>query len=204
MRRWRARTAGDFLRRLIDAVPYTVHTVLTDNGTHFTTPGNASSAVPDIKAALDAGEPVWAHAFEYVRAQNEIDHRLTKPKHPRTNGQVERMNRIIKNATVKRYFYETHDQLRTHLRDSVDAYNFARRLKTLTGLTPDDFICKAGLSNHQKFKSSPFHKMPGLNRCAAWTALREPSPYAALADRCNLGRDRVAPSVARLASAHRI
>ena len=38
------RTAGDFLRRLIAAVPYKVHTVLTDNGTHFTTPGNTSSA----------------------------------------------------------------------------------------------------------------------------------------------------------------
>ena len=60
------------------------HTVLTDNGTHFTTPGNTSSAAPDIKAALDAGEPVWAHAFEYACAQNEIDHRLTKPKHPWT------------------------------------------------------------------------------------------------------------------------
>ena len=33
------RTAADFLRRLIEAVPYKVHTVLTDNGTHFTTPG---------------------------------------------------------------------------------------------------------------------------------------------------------------------
>jgi hypothetical protein len=40
------------------------------------------------------------------------------------------MNRTIKDATVKRYFYETHDQLRDHLRDFVDAYNFARRLKT--------------------------------------------------------------------------
>ena len=46
------------------------------------------------------------------------------------------MNRTIKDATVKRYFYETHDQLRTHLRDFVDAYNFGRRLKTLKGLTP--------------------------------------------------------------------
>src|SRR5271154_7388645 len=130
------RTAADFLRRLIVAVPYKVHTVLTDNGTHFTTPGNTSSAAPDIKAALDAGEPVWAHAFEYACAQNEIDHRLTKPKHPWTNGQVERMNRTIKDATVKRYFYETHDQLRAHLQNFVDAYNFARRLKTLRGLTP--------------------------------------------------------------------
>src|SRR5271154_858203 len=89
------RTAGDFLRRLIAAVPYKVHTVLTDNGTHFTTPGNTSSAAPDIKAALEAGEPLWAHAFEYACAQNDIDHRLTKPKHPWTNGQVERMNRLL-------------------------------------------------------------------------------------------------------------
>ena len=46
------------------------------------------------------------------------------------------MNRTIKDATVKRYFYETHDQLRAHLQNFVDAYNFARRLKTLKGLTP--------------------------------------------------------------------
>jgi hypothetical protein len=31
-------TARDFLHRLIAAVPYKVHTVLTDNGIHFTTP----------------------------------------------------------------------------------------------------------------------------------------------------------------------
>ena len=79
---WERRTAGDFLRRLIAAVPYKVHTVLTDNGTHFTTPANTSSAAPDIKTALDAGEPVWAQAFEYACVQNDIDHRLTKPKAP--------------------------------------------------------------------------------------------------------------------------
>ena len=157
------RTAGDFLRRLIGAVPYKVHTVFTDNGTHFTTPGNTSSSAPDIKAALEVGELVWAHAFEYACAQNDIDHRLTKPKHPWTNGQVERMNRTIKDATVKRYFYETHDQLRAHLQNFVDTYNFARRLKTLRGLTPYEFICKAWTSEPQRFKISPLQKMPGLN-----------------------------------------
>src|ERR1700722_14021790 len=84
------RTAGDFLRRLIAAVPYKVHTVLTDNGTHFTTPGNTSSAAPDIKAALEAGELVWAFAFEYACAQNDIDHRLTKPKHPWTTDVIDK------------------------------------------------------------------------------------------------------------------
>ena len=32
------RVAADFLRRLAVAVPYRIHTVLTDNGTHFTEP----------------------------------------------------------------------------------------------------------------------------------------------------------------------
>ena len=158
------RTAADFLRHLITAVPYKVHTVLTDNGTHFTTPGNTSSAAPDIKAAIEAGEPFWAHAFEYACAQCDIDHRLTKPKHPWTNGQVERMNRTIKDATVKRYFYDTHDDLRAHLDDFVSAYNFARRLKTLKGLTPYEFICNTWTKEPSRFTLNPLHQMPGLNK----------------------------------------
>jgi hypothetical protein len=73
------------------------------------------------------------------------------------------MNRTIKDATVKRYFYETHDQFRAHLRDFVDAYNFARRLKTLRGLTPYEFLCKAWTSQPERFTISPLQKMPGLN-----------------------------------------
>ena len=51
------------------------------------------------------------------------------------------MNRTIKDATVKRYHYESHDQLVRHLADFVAAYNFARRLKTLGGLAPYEFVC---------------------------------------------------------------
>lgn len=43
------------------------------------------------------------------------------------------MNRTLKEATVKRYHYQTHEQLRNHLADFVTAYNFARCLKTLKG-----------------------------------------------------------------------
>jgi transposase InsO family protein len=157
------RVAGDFLRALIKAVPYRVHTVLTDNGTHFTTPGNKASAAPLIKEAIARGELFRAHAFELACAQNDIDHRLTKPRHPWTNGQVERMNRTIKDATVRRYHYESHDQLRQHLSDFVQAYNFARRLKTLKGLTPYEYICKVFTSEPQRFALNPIHQMPGLN-----------------------------------------
>jgi len=73
------------------------------------------------------------------------------------------MNPTIKDATVKRYFYETHDQLRTHRRDFVDAYNFARRLKTLKGLTPYEFICKQWTSQPERFTANPLQKIPGLN-----------------------------------------
>jgi len=53
------------------------------------------------------------------------------------------MNRTIKEATVKRFHDETHDLLRTHLTDFVSPYNFARRPKTLEGLTPYAAICKS-------------------------------------------------------------
>jgi hypothetical protein len=45
------------------------------------------------------------------------------------------MNRTIKEATVKRFFYDTHEQLKAHLSDFIAAYNFARRLRTLRGPT---------------------------------------------------------------------
>src|ERR687897_692631 len=76
--------------------------VHTADGLHFTTPGNVSSAVPLIREARAAGELFRAHAFEYACAKNDGEHRLTRPRHPWTNGQVERMNRTIKDATVRR------------------------------------------------------------------------------------------------------
>jgi hypothetical protein len=73
------------------------------------------------------------------------------------------MNRTMKDATVKSYFYETHDQLRTHLRDFVDAYNFGRRLKTLNGLTPFELVCKRGTTEPERFRLNPPQQIPGLN-----------------------------------------
>ena len=109
--------------------------------------------MPLIKEAIANGELFWAHAFELACARNDIDHRTTKVKHPWTNGQVERMNRTIKDATVRRFYYESHEQLRRHLADFISAYDYGRRLKTLKGLTPYEFICKAWTSNPERFSS---------------------------------------------------
>ena len=79
------------------------------------------------------------------------------------NEQAERMNRTIKEATVKRFHYDTHDQLKHHLADFVSAYNFGRRLKTLKSLTPYEAICKAWTAEPKRFRLDPLHQMPGLN-----------------------------------------
>ncbi len=132
--------AAQFLRDFIKAAPYRIHTVLTDNGIQFTS----------------RKQDVWdsRHIFDRVCGEHDIEHRPTKVNHPWTNGQVERMNRTIKDATVKRYHYDTHDHLRAHLRLFVDAYNHARRLKTLRGLTPYEFICQAWTREPDRFRLS--------------------------------------------------
>ena len=73
------------------------------------------------------------------------------------------MNRTLKEATVRRYHYETHDQLRAHLQTFLDAYNFAKRLKTLKGLTVFEFISKKWKSEPHRFKIHPDHLIPGPN-----------------------------------------
>jgi hypothetical protein len=50
-----------------------------------------------------------------ICAANGIEHRPTKPNRLWTNGQDERMNRVIEAATMKRFYVETHDPLRTDL-----------------------------------------------------------------------------------------
>ncbi len=146
------KTAWEFLELLLDAVPYRIHTILTDNGIQFAEqPRNRNTAYSRQMR------------FDMICEANGIEHRLTKPNHPWTNGQVERMNRTIKDATVKRFHYDSHEQLRSHLADFLDAYNFARRLKTLNGLTPYEYICKIWTSEPQRFIVDPIHQMPGLN-----------------------------------------
>lgn len=148
------KVAVAFLDALVEAVPYVIHTVLTDNGIQFADlPKNRKGPTAMLRG----------HPFDRACQRYAIEHRLTKPNHPWTNGQVERMNRTIKEATVRRYHYDSHDRLRAHLGDFVTAYNFAKRLKTLNGLTPYEFICKTWTTEPQRFKLNPIHQIPGLN-----------------------------------------
>lgn len=72
------------------------------------------------------------------------------------------MNRTIKEATVKRFHYDNHDQFSAHLTDFMAACNFARRLKTLRKLTLYEYICKIWASEPDRFVINPIHNMAGL------------------------------------------
>jgi transposase InsO family protein len=142
-------TACQFLPRVIAVVPYRIHIVLTDNGIQFT------NRLKDRRA--------FKHLFDRICEGHGIEHRLTKVNHPWTNGQVERMNRTLKEATVKRYHDETHDQLKEHLAQFLAAYNCAKRLKMLRGLTPYEDISKCWQKEPERFRLNPHHHNMGLN-----------------------------------------
>ncbi len=118
--------------------------------------GNPCSAAAEIQLALRGGDWFRAHAFEFARAKAQIDHCLTRPKHPWTNGQVARMNRILKEATVKGLCCQTHEHFRQHLADFVNAYNFVRRLKTLRDLSPANPSAPSGQNNRIDSNSIQF------------------------------------------------
>jgi transposase InsO family protein len=146
-------SSKDFLGQLVESVPYKVHTVLTDNGIQFADiPKNRQGATAMLRG----------HPFDRVCRKHGIEHRLTKVGHPWTNGQVERMNRTIKEATVHRYYYDNHEQLQQHLDTFICAYNFAKRLKTLKGLTPFQFIVKSWGENPDDFVRELSHLNLGL------------------------------------------
>ncbi len=147
-------TSTAFLDALVEAVPYEIHTVLTDNGIQFADlPKNRNGPTARFRG----------HPFDRACWRHGIEHRLTKPNHPWTNGQVERMNRTLKEATVRRYHYDSHGSLREHLATFVDAYNYARRLKTLRGLTPFEHVVRCWTEEPDRFIHDPTHHMPGLN-----------------------------------------
>ena len=143
--------AADFLKALLNAVPYKIDTVLTDNGVQF------------VQHDKRAENGFVAHVFGRICTERGVEHRLTKPYHPWTNGQAERMVRTIKDATVRSFHYATLDDLRRHVRDWLLAYNYAKQLKALHFKTPMEALKRINAEKPELFVRQPRHDMPGLN-----------------------------------------
>ena len=152
-----------FLPDLVAGVPCEIHSVLTNNRIRFTDNHSVDEEARAVAYLAIQDRPRidrW-HSFARACEQTKIEHRLTKPRCPWTIGQGERMNRTIKDTTVKRDQDARHDELRQHLQLLVGAYNDDRRLKTLRGLTPDEFICQTRTREPKRFMLDPSHLIPG-------------------------------------------
>lgn len=146
-----------FLREVVHVFPYAIHTVLTDNGMAF-------ADLPKNRGRHAAMEAIFGgHIFDRVCDQHGIEHRLTKPYHPWTNGQAERMNRTIKDATTKAFHYPDLGALKAHVLAFVTAYNFAKHLKALRWRTPFQAVCDAWTRDPTIFRINPHHLIPGPN-----------------------------------------
>lgn len=143
----------EFLKSVLDFFPYEIKYILTDNGSQFTYELLLENLRPKDRL----------HPFDEICKENNIEHRLTKIKHPWTNGQVERFNGTLKEATTKKYFYESPEQLKKHLQDYLWVYNYAKKLKALKFMTPYEKILLEYEKQPELFKRNPYHDLKELN-----------------------------------------
>jgi transposase-like protein len=131
-----AETAAGFLNRFLAHFPHRVHTILTDNGSEFT-----DRFAVDMKDKPH-DRPSGRHPFDRVCGKHKIDHRLTRPYRPQTNGMVERFNRRIVEAIgrqpkrgIAHRLFVSHNDRDAFLNRFVHDYN-RTRLKCLDYRAP--------------------------------------------------------------------
>jgi len=95
--------------------------------------------------------------------ENGIEYRLTKIKRPWTYARVERMNRALKEAAVKRHRHDSRRRFMARPEDFANACHYARRPKTLGGLAPYAFIGKKRIPEPKRFTLNSIHQMTGPN-----------------------------------------
>ena len=142
-----------FLDIVFQFFPYQIHRILTDNGLQFT-----YSALPKNKKPKNK-----RHPFTQKCLDNGIKHKLTNFFSPQTNGQVERMNRTLKDATIKMFEYDTVEQFKVNLHDFLNFYNCSKKLKSLNRKSPFTFIKEKYKINPKIFTKNPDHHCVGLN-----------------------------------------
>lgn len=120
-----AKSAEGFLKNLINAAPFAINKVLTDNGKEFT----------DRFCATGQRKPTGNHLFDKVCTNHGIEHRLIKPRNPQTNGMVERFNGRIADI-LKQTKFKSASHLKESLLKYGQIYNHHIAQKSLGHITP--------------------------------------------------------------------
>ena len=154
--------ATDFLRRLHQAAPMKIQTVLTDNGSQFTDRFTSKTRVP-------SGD----HAFDRRCAELAIEHRLCPPRHPQTNGMVERFNGRI-SELIGQTRFKSAEELETTLKHYLATYNHRIPQKALKHLSPVQAL-KQWQSQRPDLFNKRVYELTGLDKYPFLSGHTEPS-----------------------------
>ena len=139
-----------FMSECLDFFPFQITHVLTDNGLEFT------NNLIKSKKGKQCTKP---SKLDEICSKNNIDHRLTKPGTPKTNGMVERVNDTIKTGTIKQNEYQNKQQMNNDLMNFLVHYNIYRKhgslRKELNVKTPFNAVEKWYELNPEIFKEKP-------------------------------------------------
>ena len=117
--------ARRFLNSLHKAAAFHIRTILTDNGKEFT----------DRFITRGERTPTGQHLFDQLCEELGIEHRLTRPRHPQTNGMVERFNGRIADILRTHHFHSGEELEATILRYAW-LYNHHLPQKALGHVSP--------------------------------------------------------------------
>ena len=165
--------AKEFMKKCLEFFPIVKAThVLTDNGLEFTNRLIKSKKGESCKKVSK---------FDEVCIEHKIEHRLTKPFTPKTNGMVEKANDIIKNGTIKKNEYKNLEQMCNDLTKFLIYYNLYRRhgglRREINVKTPFNAVEKWYEINPKIFKENPKifkSKILSLNSNKITSCLEQP------------------------------
>lgn len=120
-----AKSAESFLQHVVDKAPFIISKLLTDNGKEFT-----DRFIPNGER-----EPTGNHVFDKACTKHTIEHRLTKPAHPQTNGMVERFNGRI-SGILKTTVFNSSKELLDTMVSYLKVYNYHIPQRNIGHLTP--------------------------------------------------------------------
>ncbi len=113
-----AENTEGFIDRCIEFFPMKIPHILTDNGLEFT------NRLIKSKTGNLCQKP---SKMDIKCTENNIEHRLTKPSTPKTNGMVERVNATIKNNTILNTKYQNKTDMQSDIMAFLWHYNLYRR-----------------------------------------------------------------------------
>ena len=140
--------ATDFLRRCLEFFPFKIEKILTANGREFTLATFKNRWGSQTKSE---------HPFDVTCRQAGIEHRLTRPYTPKTNGMVERTNGLIKQGTTKAHTYQNVEDMKYDLHVWFVYYNFFRKHRRIGRITPYEAVCLWYQKQPELFLKEPAH-----------------------------------------------